>query len=611
MRVTLVSLPWQTLHWPSSAVSVLDTVFTGVGWEVTQFYGNLLFAEQLLDSASSSGSTGLTPDDYHAICDSGYPHGVGEWIFTSALYHPHWRVEAVREFLAGRGYEHLDAALRLHEMAPSFVDICAERILETEPDLVGLTSTFEQNVPCLAVAAALKRLRPGLRIVMGGANCDGPMGAAIHRNFPQIDLVVRGEGEQPVRELAEALTGQGSLAGVTGLCWRDEHAVCRENPYAATITPGHRIPAATMRPFFDAINASPVRPWVNGLSLRLETSRGCWWGEKRHCTFCGLNGGTMAFRSKPPERAFEEITTAVREFGLLDVMLSDNILDPVYIDTLFPRLTALDWDLRIFYEVKSNLKPADMAALAAAGVTMVQPGIESLSSRVLSIMDKGATGPAQVRSLRLFREHGIEPRWNYLCGFPGEDWERDYTPILRQMPALVHLPPPNGISRIYVDRFAPLFEDRSLGFDGPLRAASWYPLIYDLPSVELNELAYAFEHEQRGIDDRGEARLGAAVETWRRDHAASRLSVAAVESSVVIRDRRVGFEPRDHILDGVAASLYLTLTRHLSIPGLVAAADAARLAVSAGQIERLLREWFDAGLVFEDGGAWVAIAVPA
>ncbi|HZM77196.1 MAG TPA: RiPP maturation radical SAM C-methyltransferase [Candidatus Limnocylindrales bacterium] len=607
MRVTLASLPWQTLHWPSSAVSVLDTVLSGIGWRVTQFYGNLLFAEQLLDS---SAATGLTPDDYHAICDSGYPHGVGEWIFTSALYHPYWRVDEFKAFLADRGYEHIDIALRLHEQAPAFVEECAQRILDTQPHLVGLTSTFEQNVPSLAVAAALKRRKPDLPIVMGGANCDGPMGAAIHRNFPQIDMVVRGEGERPVRELAEAFSGQRVMSDVTSLCWRDETGASRANPYVAAVTPGPQIPVATMRPFFDAVNDSPIRPWINGLSLRLETSRGCWWGEKRHCTFCGLNGGGMAFRSKPPDRAFDEITQAVKDFGLLDVMLSDNILDPTYVDTLLPRLAALDWDLRIFYEVKSNLKPTDMAALSKAGVTMVQPGIESLSSRVLSLMDKGATGPAQVRSLRLFREHGIEPRWNYLYGFPGEDWTGDYAPIVAQMPALVHLPPPNGMSRIYVDRFAPLFDNRSLGFDGPLQPTRWYPLIYDLPKDELTEIAYSFEHEARGIGDDDAALLGAAIEKWRREHETSRLTMTAVDSLVVISDARQGFAARDHTLEGDRAALYLALSRHMSVPGLLATARSAGLDVTEADIHTYLSEWFDDALVFQDGGFWVALAVP-
>ena len=42
-------------------------------------------------------------------------------------------------------------------------------------------------------------------------------------------------------------------------------------------------------------------------TLLFETSRGCWWGAKSHCTFCGLNGETMAFRSKSPRRALDEL----------------------------------------------------------------------------------------------------------------------------------------------------------------------------------------------------------------------------------------------------------------------------------------------------------------
>ncbi|NRQ36515.1 hypothetical protein HII36_32480 [Nonomuraea sp. NN258] len=65
-----------------------------------------------------------------------------------------------------------------------------------DPDVVGFTSTLMQNVAGLALARRLKRLRPGLRAVFGGANCDGPMGEALHRNHRFLDFVVRGEGEQ-------------------------------------------------------------------------------------------------------------------------------------------------------------------------------------------------------------------------------------------------------------------------------------------------------------------------------------------------------------------------------------------------------------------------------
>ena len=229
MRVTLVNMPWQALSGPSLAISVLDTLLTGSGHQVTQYHGNLRFAEYVLEVSDGR----LTPDDYVRICDSGFAHGVGEWVFTSALYAPEWRLAAYSAFLAERDYDGLPAAVELHRAAPGFVRAAADEILAQEPELVGMTTTFEQNIPSLALARELKRRRPELPIVFGGSNCDGPMGAALHRNFPQIDFVVRGEGERPLTGLMSALAGDGLLTSVAGLCWRDAAGASRANPYAA------------------------------------------------------------------------------------------------------------------------------------------------------------------------------------------------------------------------------------------------------------------------------------------------------------------------------------------------------------------------------------------
>src|SRR5439155_9938826 len=59
-------------------------------------------------------------------------------------------------------------------------------------------------------------------------------------------------------------------------------------------------------------------------TLLLETSRGCWWGAKSHCTFCGLNGGMMAFRSKSAERALEELEYLVGRWRIDQVEVVDN-----------------------------------------------------------------------------------------------------------------------------------------------------------------------------------------------------------------------------------------------------------------------------------------------
>ena len=152
----------------------------------------------------------------------------------------------------------------------------------------------------------------------------------------------------------------------------------------------------------------------------VETSRGCWWGAKHHCTFCGLNGDTMAFRSKSPARAFDEIDGLTRRHGIDKVGCVDNILDMDYVATLFPQLAASGLQLELFYEVKSNLRYDQLLTLRHGGMRQIQPGIESFSDQVLQLMDKGVTGLQNIQLLRWSEELGIDCAWNLLAGFPGE-----------------------------------------------------------------------------------------------------------------------------------------------------------------------------------------------
>ncbi|MFY0580668.1 radical SAM protein [Cystobacter fuscus] len=162
---------------------------------------------------------------------------------------------------------------------------------------------------------------------------------------------------------------------------------------------------------------------------------------------------------------------ALERYKTLDVVMVDNIIDLRYFKELLPRIAAADWDLRIHFEVKSNLTSEQIQALRAAGVMHVQPGIESLSSRVLKLMDKGVAGCHNVRVLRDCEAAGLTVSWNYLYGFPGEQPE-DYESLIEQMPALVHLQPPSGATRIALERFSPNFERPSLGFTGGARRPS-------------------------------------------------------------------------------------------------------------------------------------------
>ena len=166
-----------------------------------------------------------------------------------------------------------------------------------------------------------------------------------------------------------------------------------------------------------------------------------------HCTFCGLNGQTMTFRSKSSRRAMEELTCLSERHPGSRVELTDNILDIGYFKDFLPALAARPEGPRLFYEVKANLKKEQLKMLRAARVMRIQPGIESLSDPVLKLMRKGVTALQNIQLLKWCKELGVQPGWNLIWGFPGEPPD-EYVRMARLVPLLTHLRPPYGSGMI-------------------------------------------------------------------------------------------------------------------------------------------------------------------
>ena len=107
----------------------------------------------------------------------------------------------------------------------------------------------------------------------------------------------------------------------------------------------------------------------------------------------------MTFRSKTPARALEaELRTLRERHGVSRVMFVDDILDMRYFRTLLPRLAVQEPRFELFWEVKANLTPEQVRLLRAAGVTRVQPGIESLSRPRPHAHAQGDDGTAEHRA---------------------------------------------------------------------------------------------------------------------------------------------------------------------------------------------------------------------
>ena len=104
----------------------------------------------------------------------------------------------------GRGLaRHEGQARRLAGLRPR-IYAAIERYVDEQDlagyDMVGLTSLFSQNMACFALARLVKERNPGVTVIMGGANCEDPMGAAIRANVKWVDYVFSGPAISSFRE---------------------------------------------------------------------------------------------------------------------------------------------------------------------------------------------------------------------------------------------------------------------------------------------------------------------------------------------------------------------------------------------------------------------------
>lgn len=557
-RVALVYPPYGPLNLPSLGLAILSAGVKQRGFECTTFYWNLRFANNLPVSTDSEKQALYN----HLTQRMLFPWN--EWVFT-------------RQFLTGLAARDAEVRSRLAQLdvecignkssiQPSrlilhlYADagrLLAEMADEIEGfDIVGISTTFFQNGPSLALAKVIKERWPEKLTVLGGANCDGNMGQALLEHFSFIDHVFSGEVDHSFPEFVEAIYRQTPVSKIPGLISRVDGKLVVDGLRAEPIRDMNSLPI----PDFDDYISDRKRfgAYQNKeLCLPLESSRGCWWGAKSHCTFCGLNANGMAYRQKDAERFQAEVTVIADRYQVRYLFMADNILSTKYYRDFVNWAKTRGVGLDYFYEIKANVTRAQMQDLADAGITMVQPGIESLSSKTLSLMKKGIRGIQNVAFLKYAREYGISTAWNLLGGFPGED-PFEYERMARLLPMLSHLQPPNGMIDIEFHRFSPYHNDPQ-AFGIRLRPHEKYSFIYPFDEEQLNDLAYLFELEGRTPGDLSYLRpVSRAINLWKRAFRANdcTLTWRADGDDILISDRRTGFTVRNYRLQDYAAVVF-------------------------------------------------------
>ena len=543
------------LERPALGLSLLKARLNETGFDCDVRYLTFAFAEF------------IGQGEYQWLCyELPYTAFAGDWSFTHALYgeRPEAEQAYVQEVMRDAWHltdSDIARVLQVRSKVPYFLNYCMDAIPWQDYSVVGFTSTFEQNIASLALAKRLKQTYPKISIVFGGANWEADMGHELHRQFPFVDYVCSGEAEESfpalVRRVFEKTPMNGKVAPIPGIVYRDRKKQSVFSGNADMIRDMDTLPVPDFSDYFHDLEQCTVSSAILP-TLLFETSRGCWWGAKSHCTFCGLNGGTMAFRSKSPRRALDEMEELVDRWRLTNVEVVDNILDMKYFSNVLPALASSGRSLQIFYEVKSNLSREQVKLLSEAGVNRIQPGIESLSDHVLKLMRKGVTALRNIQLLKWCREFNIIAEWNILYGFPGETPE-DYRSLLELLRAIRFLRPPCAAGPIRLDRFSPYHNSAADFGLTRVRPLSTYRYLYPFDEESLKRIAYYFDFDYEPENDPTgiAAEVVAYVYEWKDNPEPGSLScILRPDGSLALVDTRSDATISELILSGLERAAY-------------------------------------------------------
>jgi ribosomal peptide maturation radical SAM protein 1 len=609
-KVALVSMPFVSTERPSIQLGLLQAIGRQTSAIIDTFSLNLDFS--LL--------VGRT--NYEILCRF-RGRQIGEWLFSLKAF-PDIEIDASHQFIQ-QFAEELEGLLlamvppkdfgwliRLREtLVPAFLTTIENAIPWDSYNLIGFTSSFQQNVASLALAYRLKKRWPDLNIVFGGANFDGDMGRAHMRAHSVIDYAVLGEGDLAFPSLLSAMM-QGQFSPmIPNVAVRTQNVVV-EGPKEELFTDLDSLPTPIYDDYFERALSLGVysSEELAHISIPFESARGCWWGEKSHCIFCGLNANAIRFRSKSSSRVLDELRILSRRYRKFHFEAVDNIMDKSYVDALFGKIEQLNYQWEFFFEVKSNMSREQIRRLAAGGVTRIQPGIESLDSDILRRMRKGVTKIQNVNLLRWCRYYGISVSWNLLWGIPFET-EEQYLAQSSLIDNLFHLQPPDGSGRLWMERYSPLFIESDTFLTNQKIPDKSYQYIYP-EDVDLNSIAYFFDYFlESQLDDSAYDNIRQSIAQWKESWSEERrpdMNFCWAPGFIRIDDFRVPDLPGRFEFDGILADLYAFISdKPLSVKSIMLKSS---INFSVDEVKKVLHGFVDRNLAIEENGHYLALAIP-
>jgi ribosomal peptide maturation radical SAM protein 1 len=513
MRVLIASMPWAHYYMPSIQVGALKAYLSVHGVDAI---GAHWFSEI---------AAWLGPQAYNELW---FPHlEDGEALYGALLFpemrrRMHKSDHLRRKAVSVRQRQSADASIEFSyssQFLEAFDDV-HQKILDrydwSAINLIGFTLNFGQTAASLYMAREVKKRTPKCRVIFGGAEATGRLGASLVQHFDFVDYACNGEGERSLLSLSIALAEERSgahiaqLPGVIAKSDEPEHKVVINS--VAQLSSLDELPVPDFDDYFQNIDEhTACSSHEMSSCLPVEASRGC----QYHCSFCALNLQWESVRARTPIAVADMLDCLAMRHKTVDFFFVDNI-NPVASQEIFDVVAQRKRHFRFFFELRANTPYKTLTVMRQAGLSRAQVGIEAFSSSILSKFNKRSRLIHNAQAMKNCFALGIPMASNLIVNHPKID-DDDIEESIKNIHALRGFPPPDDLAEFALQVGSP---DEATSADGTIEIVgnfSLYDRVYPpflLETLDLPRKEFALKGQAPQW-----SRLMDAYEAWKAAYA--------------------------------------------------------------------------------------------
>lgn len=347
------------------------------------------------------------------------------FVYPDILRYPDWR----GVYYHGVGY--LSAVLKraghttslIHVIEPPERKALVNRVLGEQPNLVAFSATTNQFIYVREWVKWIKEANGELLTICGGVHPTLNPEKAIATEG--LDMICRGEGEQPLLELVNCLESGENSDHIRNLWIKRANGQVVKNPLRPVIQDLDALPFAD-REIFDF----PTLCLSEGGAIFMA-SRGC----PYHCSYCCNHALHQLYqvpmrqyvRFRSVNHVIEEIQQVLEHYPFIKEIHFDDDILPLRRDWFqdFAQQYAAQIGVPFSCNIRPNLVNVQVTRqLKAAGCFRVQLGIESGNERIMNeVLNRGLTRRQIAHAFELCREAGLETKAYNMIGLPLENMD--------------------------------------------------------------------------------------------------------------------------------------------------------------------------------------------